>query len=177
MTVRDRSGQASCSNRARSNPDGSIQGNDNDADAARFEPHYTEITRPDQVQIYESIMVGPDGALTTGLLTAVRYVKDNRLLPRGFDKRTAEQDIAVHGDAERTPIFGRRRPGPLFGRLGRCAGTVPDRGRAVVSADLLSLGEESQGLRRAGAKRFIGYYEAMSSGSGVMLVRAAASAK
>jgi hypothetical protein len=29
----------------------------------------------------------------------VRYVKDNRLLPRGFDKQTAESDIAVHGAA------------------------------------------------------------------------------
>ena len=52
------------------------------------------------MQVYETIMAGPDGAVTTGLLTAVRFVKDNRLLPRGFDKRTADQDVAVHGDAE-----------------------------------------------------------------------------
>ena len=36
------------------NPDGSITGNDNDEDPMRFEPHYAEITSPDQVQIYES---------------------------------------------------------------------------------------------------------------------------
>ena len=29
------------------NPDGSIVGNDNDADPTRFEPHYSEITKPD----------------------------------------------------------------------------------------------------------------------------------
>jgi hypothetical protein len=29
----------------------------------------------------------------------VRYLKDNRLLPGGFDKRTAEPDIAVRGHA------------------------------------------------------------------------------
>jgi cytochrome c551/c552 len=31
--------------------DAQIQGNDNDADASRFEPHYNQITRADQVQI------------------------------------------------------------------------------------------------------------------------------
>ena len=35
----------------------------------------------------------------------MRYVKDNRLLPRGFDKRTADKDVAVHGDAEADADF------------------------------------------------------------------------
>lgn len=78
---------------------GRIAGNDNDTDAMRFEPHYLEITAPDEVQIYETIMAGPDGRVTTGLLAAVRYVKDNRLLPRGFDKATAAPEVAVHGAA------------------------------------------------------------------------------
>jgi hypothetical protein len=80
-------------------PDGAIVGNDNDADAARFEPHYTEVTSGDQVQIYESIMVDRADAVTTGLLRGVRYVKDNRVLPRGFDKATAPAEVAVHGGA------------------------------------------------------------------------------
>ncbi len=54
------------------NPDGSIQGNDNDADPTRFEPHYREIDRPDQVQIYESILGDQHGRVTTGLLSADR---------------------------------------------------------------------------------------------------------
>jgi hypothetical protein len=87
------------------NPDGSIRGNDNDADALKFEPHYAEISSGDQVQIYESIIAGADGGVTTGLLNGVRYVKDNRLLPRGFDKRTAEPDVAVHGAALDDPDF------------------------------------------------------------------------
>ena len=98
VTVRDRNGDLVFESGAL-DPDGSIRGNDNDQDPSRFEPHYTEITRPDQVQVYESVMVGPDGAVTTGLLTALRYIKDNRLLPHGFDKRTADKDVAVHGDA------------------------------------------------------------------------------
>jgi hypothetical protein len=81
------------------NASGAITGNANDADAARFEPHYTEIRDPGQVQIYESIMADGSGAITTGVLKAVRYIKDNRLLPQGFDKKTAEKDIAVVGNA------------------------------------------------------------------------------
>ncbi len=87
------------------NPNGSIQGNDNDADANRFEPHYTEIRTNDQVQIFESIMGDQAGVPTTGLLTAVGYLKDNRLLPRGFDKRTADPQVVPHGGALEDPNF------------------------------------------------------------------------
>jgi hypothetical protein len=79
--------------------DGSIVANDNDSDAARFEPHYEVVTSPDQVQIYEAIMVDRRDAVTTGLLNGVRFAKDNRLLPHGFDKATAEAEIAVQGAA------------------------------------------------------------------------------
>ena len=87
------------------NADGSIRGNDNDADPNRYEPHFTEIRDAGQVQVYESIMVDEAGRLTTGLLTALRYAKDNRLLPKGFDKRTAPADVAVHGGAADDPDF------------------------------------------------------------------------
>ena len=87
------------------NPDGSIQGNDNDADPARFEPHYREIDSSDQVQVYESILGDEHGHVTTGLLAAVGYLKDNRLLPHGFDKRTADKDFAVYGRAADDPNF------------------------------------------------------------------------
>jgi hypothetical protein len=85
--------------------DGSIAGNDSDDDPARFEPHHAQVTSADQVQIYESIMVDRAGRPTTGLLTAVGYGKDNRLLPRGFDKDSADAAIAVHGEAERDSDF------------------------------------------------------------------------
>lgn len=87
------------------NADGSIQGNDNDADPTRYEPHYSEITRSDQVQVYESILGDQQGHVTTGLLAAVGYLKDNRLLPHGFDKQTAEKDYAVYGRAKDDPNF------------------------------------------------------------------------
>lgn len=80
-------------------PDGQITGNDNDADMYQYEPHYDFITSEDQVQIYEAIIGDPDGSLTTTLLRAESYLKDNRLLPVGFNKQTADEDIAVYGSA------------------------------------------------------------------------------
>jgi len=85
--------------------DGSIQGNDNDADGTRFEPHYHEITNGDQVEIYEPILKDSDGHVTTGLAAAVGYLKDTRLLPLGFEKRTADKDTAVIGEAAADPNF------------------------------------------------------------------------
>jgi hypothetical protein len=98
VVVRDAAGRAIFESGA-VRPDGSIAGNDNDSDALRFEPHHEVVTSPDEVQIYESVMVDARDAPTTGLLNGVRFVKDNRLLPRGFDKRTAEPDFAVRGAA------------------------------------------------------------------------------
>ena len=79
--------------------DGAISGNDNDVDPLAFEPHYDEITSPEQVQIYEPIMYDVYGHVTTELLLAASYVKDNRLLPVGFDKGTVPDDIAPQGAA------------------------------------------------------------------------------
>ncbi len=98
VVVRDASGRTVFESGA-VRADGSIAGNDNDADVERFEPHYEIVTTPDEVQIYEAIMVDSRDAVTTGLLRGVRFVKDNRLLPRGFDKATAEPDFAVQGAA------------------------------------------------------------------------------
>src|SRR5207237_8147477 len=98
VTVKDRNGRAVFESGAL-NANGSITGNDNDADPNRFEPHYTEINNPEQVQIYEDIMVGANNMPTTGLLTAVRFIKDNRLLPKGFTKNRADAPIAPQGGA------------------------------------------------------------------------------
>jgi mono/diheme cytochrome c family protein len=79
--------------------DGAITGNANDQDPTIYEPHYEQINTEDQVQIYESIMVDVKDQLTTVLLAAASYVKDNRLLPNGFDKISASDDIKPYGRA------------------------------------------------------------------------------
>jgi len=78
---------------------GRIVGNDNDADGTRFEPHHAMLATPGEVQIYEAVLGDAQGRVTTGLLSATTYLKDNRILPRGFDKTKAAAEVAVRGDA------------------------------------------------------------------------------
>lgn len=87
-------------------PDGAIVGNDNDESLTEYEPHYPEISETDQVQVYESIVLDPEGNVTTVLLKGYGYAKDNRLLPAGFDKSTAHADIAPYGQATSDADFG-----------------------------------------------------------------------
>ena len=98
VTVADAAGQVVFESGA-PGPDGAIAGNDNDADAAAYEPHYDLIDSPDQVQVYEAIMGDTEGTVTTTLLKGAGYLKDNRLLPLGFDKTTADPDVGVYGAA------------------------------------------------------------------------------
>jgi hypothetical protein len=151
---------------------GRISGNDNDTDPKRFETHYDEIRTADQVQIYESIIAGRDGGVTTGLLTATQYVKDNRLLPRGFDKATAEADIAVHGDAVRDANFTEAGD--------RVRYSVPVKGTGPVTVDVelryqpisFRWADNLRGYDAAEPKRFVSYYDAMSGSSSTVLARA-----
>ncbi len=85
--------------------DGKIAGNDNDESPGAYEPHYDLITSPDQVQIYEDIMQTPSGKVTTLQMKASGYIKDNRLLPAGFDKASANPYIAVLGKAAEDDDF------------------------------------------------------------------------
>jgi len=175
VTVRDRTGRTIFESGAL-NANGAIQGNDNDEDASRFEPHYTEITRPDQVQIFESVMVGQDGAPTTGLLTAVRYAKDNRLLPHGFDKRTADQNVKVHGgaDADANFVGGGDRI-----RYAIAVGEAPGPFQVDVELWYQPIAYRwAMNLKKYDAmepRRFVGFYEQTASASGVILAHASAS--
>jgi hypothetical protein len=81
------------------NSEGRILENENDAAPDIFAGHYDSIHQKTQVQIYEALLEDVQGDLTTVLLYASGYAKDNRLLPEGFDKETAEADIQVVGSA------------------------------------------------------------------------------
>jgi hypothetical protein len=102
LTVQDANGQVVFESGA-PNADGSITHNDNDADPASFEPHHLVIDSPEQVQIYEAIMENSGGEVTTALLRGAGYVKDNRLLPLGFE--AGMEEIAVRGRAAEDEDF------------------------------------------------------------------------
>ena len=175
VAVRDRDGRVIFESGA-IEPSGSIRGNDNDVDGARFEPHHTEILSGDQVQVYESVMHDVNGNVTTGLLRGTGYIKDNRLLPRGFDKATAVPDIAVRGAAQQDPDFTAEsdRVRYVINPAGRS-------GPFEVSAELryqpISY-RWAQNLRPYNAmetRRFVNWYDEMASGSSQVLASATAS--
>jgi hypothetical protein len=151
---------------------GAIAGNDSDENALRYELHYDEITRSDQVQIYEPILGGLDGMPTTGLLTATQYLKDNRLLPRGFDKTTAAAEIGVYG--------GARNDADFAGGGDRVRYRIPvsATGRLTIDVELqyqTIAYRWAQNLERYDApepKRFVSYYAATAAGSSVVVATA-----
>ncbi|MEN8240828.1 MAG: hypothetical protein ABFS17_02815 [Chloroflexota bacterium] len=96
LTVRDGEGNLIFESGA-SRPDGLIIGNDNDLDESMYEPHYSVISSPDEVQIYETILLNTDGQVTTTLLYGAGYAKDNRLLPAGFELTAVIPETATHG--------------------------------------------------------------------------------
>jgi hypothetical protein len=171
VTVRDGNGRAVFESGA-IGADGAIAGNDSDADGARFEPHYEEVTSADQVQIYEPILGDPAGKPTTGLLTATQYLKDNRLLPRGFDKATAHADIAVHGGARTDADFTAAGDRVRY-RIGVGGATGP----FTVDVELRyqSIGYRwANNLEKYDApepKRFVGYYRAMAQSASELVSR------
>ena len=149
---------------------GLVEGNASDAAADTFEPHYEQITSADQVQIYESIMGTPAGAPTTGLLQATQYLKDNRLLPRGFDKQTAAAEIAVFGGAAADPDF--------TGEADRVRYRVAAAGAASVQVELryqpigYRWAQNLAPYKAAEPQKFVRYYNAVASASSVVVARA-----
>jgi hypothetical protein len=150
---------------------GQIEGNAGDSDPATFEPHYEQITSGDQVQIYESIMGTPAGVPTTGLLKATQYLKDNRLLPRGFDKRTAAAEIAVFGGAAADTDF--------IGEEDRVRYRVPAAGAASVQVELkyqpigYRWAQNLAPYKATEPQAFVRYFNAMASAASVVTARAA----
>jgi hypothetical protein len=174
VTVRDRDNAVMFESGAVS-PDGRITSNDNDDNAARFEPHHAEITDGTQVQIYEAVLGDPKGGVTTGLLTAVTYLKDNRLLPQGFDKASAPKDVAVSGHAAQDDSFIAGQD-----RVRYLVNVAQASGPFTVQAELYyqSIGyrwaKNLASYQAMEPQRFVRFYDAMAAGSAAVLARSTA---
>jgi hypothetical protein len=174
VTVRDASG-ATVFESGAIDPQGAIAGNDNDADASRYEPHHDVITEAAQVQIYEAIMTGAGGAVTTGLLQATAFAKDNRLLPRGFEKAAADADIAVRGEAAGDDDFT-----GAGDRVSYAVTVAGRQGPFSVAAELRYQPiafRWAQNLRRYEAPepaRFVAFFDSMAASSSAVIARGTA---
>ncbi len=142
---------------------GDISGNDADVDQTLYEPHYDVISTGDQVQIYEAIMGDDADKLTYTLLRATGYLKDNRLLPEGFDKSSAPGDIAVQGAARDDADFMGGMDdvfyqSPVTGEHGLVTISADLLYQTVSSAFIKDLGQDSGAGEHV--SRFAGYYDA-----------------
>jgi len=81
----------------RMNADGSIVGVAEDTNPSVWEPHHDVITSERDVQVYQAIVGNSDEERTHSLLNGSYYLKDNRLTPKGFNKRdvTGSPDVAA----------------------------------------------------------------------------------
>jgi cytochrome c551/c552 len=174
VTLRDRDGRVVFESGA-VDALGAIAGNDNDASALAVEPHYTEIREPGQVQIYESVMGDSAGRPTTGLLHAVGYLKDNRLLPRGFDKSTADAGIRVVGAAAKDVDFAGSGD-----RIRYVMDVNPSQGPFQIEAELrfqvvsFRWADNLRPYKSEETSRFVRFYESMASSSSEALASARA---
>lgn len=171
VTVTDRRGNTVFESGAFS-PDGRVIGDDHDENGTTYEPHYGEITSADQVQIYQGVMVDQAGDVTTGLMSAERWVKDNRLLPDGFDASAADPRVRLVGEAGTDLDF--------VAGLDRVLYSVPTgdaSGSLTVTAELWfqpigyrwaeNLGEYDS----FETQRFIRYYRDMAAGSAIVIAQ------
>ena len=128
------------------------------------------ISEPGQVQIYEAILADPSGNVTTGLLTATQYVKDNRMLPRGFNNATANEDISVKGDAinEQSFVGGGDRISYRID-VGNAEGPFKISAELMYQPIGFRWAKNLESYNTFETNRFTGYYQAMSDVSSVGL--------
>ena len=148
---------------------GRIIGVDSDEDLSTYEPHHQTITPPDQVQVYEAILGSTDNDVTYTLLRAGRYLKDNRIVPAGFDPATVPEDIRPTGGCMDDPDFGSGHDEITY-RIDDLGGprytvTVELRHQAIGYPYVMDLTEFSDD---AVISRFLDLYAAVLPGSEVI---------
>ena len=152
------------------NPDGSVTGDDHDENGAGYEPHHTTIDSPGQVQVYQGVMVDASGTVTTGLMSAARWVKDNRILPDGFDAARADARVRPIGTATSDPDFAAGSDQVRYS-----VAVNPAAGPFTIVAQLwfqpigYRWAENLAPYDAPETQRFVAYYREMSESSALLL--------
>jgi hypothetical protein len=92
-------------------------------DRVSYQPHHQRIDAEDQVQVYEELVQGEDGLLTTSFLNIHHHLKDNRLLPRGWQPTPAPVEGIEASMFQATHPVGEAASDPDY-RSGRGEDTV-----------------------------------------------------
>lgn len=176
VTVTDASGKVVFES-GKLNANGSIAGNMNDADPAKYSPHYTAITSPDEVEIFEPILGDKDNHVTTALLTATHYLKDNRILPAGFDKKTASEDIAVRGKAAEDAAFTGGAATTHYAIPAKAGGPFQIKAELMYQPIGYRWAQNLAPYDSGETKQFVKYFDQSASASAIDLAHADATAK
>ena len=100
-------------------------------------------------------------------------MKDNRLLPHGFDKGTADKDIAVHGGAEGDPDFiGGGDAVRYVVAVSQAQGPFTFEAELRYQPVAYRWAMNLKAYDAMEPKRFVGYYEEAAGGSSAVLARA-----
>ena len=77
------------------------------ANSTLWQPHYEKITKSNQVQIYQEVILDENGSVTTSFIRRFDHVKDNRIRGKGFN-----------------PKFFLDNPSPFIQKLGDLVGNA-----------------------------------------------------
>ncbi|MEZ4383636.1 MAG: multiheme c-type cytochrome [Nannocystaceae bacterium] len=111
-----------------------------------IQPHLQEVTSDAQVQIYESVMGDADAEPAFRLLQGTAYLKDNRLLPKGWDPGhpdapqvapagvDGDADFTGGGDVTRYRVAAPAAAGPYTVEVELCYQTLGSRFAAELFA-------------------------------------------
>ena len=103
-------------------------------------------------------------------------MKDNRLLPRGFDKSTASADVAVHGAATSDPDFQSGGDRVRYAiDVSKAQGPIALEAELRFQTISFRWAENLKGYDALETRRFVTWYGEMASGSSQRLASATAS--
>lgn len=134
-----------------------------------FQPHRDVIDAPNQTQVYEAVMVDVNGQVTETLLRGARYIKDNRLPPKGFTTAAERYaDMEIEGEATHDDNFNQDENGEGSGgdRVTYRVDVSGQTGKLLVEVELLyqsikpAFAEDLFTHETPAVTRFKGYYDA-----------------